>query len=194
VTERYHIPARLDPTRSLLGLLLCPGDEDRLRCQNRFYLLAIGGLVGYLVIIFLAWAWINMGSAPTEQDSQAFWTLQTALLGGVILLSWIGFRPSIRVDLSEDGVCIKMGRKPSIWLRAESLRSASRIDARVHHQHYRLYAETRSFIGAPHQTFVLIRTEEQAWVLGVSPAEQNGLVESINELLAENRANETLVA
>jgi hypothetical protein len=194
VTERYHIPGRLDPTRSLLGRLVCAADRDRMRCENRFYLLAIGGLMAYLVVVFLAWAWLNAGSPPGQEATESFWALQTLILAGVLAVCWLGYRPSVCVDVSEEGVRVRVGGGSSEHLPVEDLRSVTRIDAQVHHQHYRLYAATRSFVGPPHATVVLIRTDRHAWILGISPAEQNGLVERVNALLPANPAEETLVA
>lgn len=173
-------------------------DGDQLRFQTTFLLVNVALVILYLLITFVTWAWLHSSGAPSPASVQTFWTFQSCGLAILVAMTWIGYQPAIRVRVSDAGVEVRSGMKAPYVIEPARLREVSRIPARHHHQHYRLYEETRSFVSKPFPTVVLILTESNPWVLGVRPAEQNLLMASIGALIQAQASNavrkESLVA
>jgi hypothetical protein len=173
-------------------------DSDRLRAQTTFFLVNVALVILYLLITFVAWAWLHTSGTPSAASVQTFWTFQSCGLVFLLAMSWIGYQPATRVRVSDAGVEVRSGNKAAHLIEPARLREVSRIPALHHHQHYRLYEETRSFVSKPFPTVVLILTETNPWVLGVRPAEQNLLMTSIGALIqaqaVESVRQESLVA
>lgn len=178
-TEHYHIPGAWDPTASLLGRGLKQLDPDELRAEATFYVAAVATVAGYLVLVFLGWAWINWDGPPAEVEVSRYWMLQSLGLVAVVALAWVGRQRGVEVVLTDEGIRIEQGSAASLQIPYSEIDHGERIPNIRFHQHYRLYAETRAFRGRVPEKMVLLKTTAFPVVLGIRPAEQALFLERV---------------
>ncbi|MFT4605298.1 MAG: hypothetical protein ACI9W4_002037 [Rhodothermales bacterium] len=181
MTEHFHIPGRWDPGASPLAWAIQRLQEDRLRAETTFYVVAVAAVFGYLVLIFMGWAWLNWDGAPSSAAATRYWILQSLGLVAVIAVGWAGWRPSTRVTLSDDAVRISQGKGIDLVIPVADITELARIPAVKYHQHYRKYARTRAYPGPVADTVVLIRTASRPVILGIRAAEQRILLDRLGE-------------
>lgn len=179
LTEHYHIPGAWDPTASLLGRVLKQMEPDVLRAEATFYVAAVATVAGYLVLVFLGWAWINWDGPPAEAEVSRYWMLQSLGLASVVALAWIGRRRGVEVFLTDEDIRIERGAAAPLLIPYGEIEHGERIPSLRFHQHYRLYAETRSFRGRVPEKMVLLKTPAFPVVLGIRPAEQALFLERV---------------
>ncbi|NNE71790.1 MAG: hypothetical protein HKN29_15705 [Rhodothermales bacterium] len=177
--EHYHIPGAWDPTRSVLGRALARFDSDRLRAETTFYVLAVAAVTGYVVFTFLGWAWINWDGPPTEAEAFRYWILQSAGTSAVLLLAWFGRRRGVNVFVTEQKLRIVARGAPEITIDYSDIEYCERIPGIQYQQHYRLYAETRSFPGRMPERLVLVQTSRFPVILGLRSAEQELFLQQV---------------
>ncbi len=183
MTEHFHIPGRWDPGASLLARAIQRLHEDRLRAETTFYVVAVATVFGYLVLVFLGWAWLNWNGTPSPAAASRYWLFQSLGLVAVIALGWAGWRPATRVTLTDDAVRIVQGKDNDFIIPVTEITDLARIPAVRYHQHYRKYARTLAYPGPVADTVVLIRTASRPVILGIRAAEQRILLDRIGELV-----------
>ncbi len=193
MTEHFHIPGAWDPAESVLARLLRRRDPDTLRAEATFYVVAVGAVFGYLVLVFVGWAWINRNGVPGESEAATYWIAQASGLLLVTLFAWVGRRGATRVEITDQGVRIQNGGSELHIGNAEIL-EISRIPNLRYHQHYRRYARTRSFRGKVPPNLILLRTESFPVVLGIRPAEQALFLERVGAQIRNQAAKGNRVA
>jgi hypothetical protein len=175
----FHIPGRLSPVRSPLGHLVWRLSDDRLRAEARYYLLAVAAVAGYLALSAVSWAVVNLGEPPSTQQATAFWIWQIGMGLVVAGLSWIGYQPALHVSLDSRGLCVRQRRAVLLQVEPGDLGAATRISGDTLQQHYRLYRQSRVFVGAALRRFILVRTTMGPIVLGIDPAEQSEFLDAL---------------
>ena len=180
MTERFHIPGRFTPTRSLLARLVAGRIADRERRRTLFYVWAVGVSTLWLVGVFLGWAWLHLEGDPSPAALQAYGALQALGLLGLALAVWMGHAPAVRIEVREATLLVTE-RQQEHRLRLEDVSEVIRIPADVYQRHYRRFAGAQAWIRAPRKTLVLLRSEHGAFVLGVREAEQDLLVDRVRE-------------
>ena len=182
MTEHFHIPGRWDPGASPLARVIRRLDDDPLRAETTFYVVAVAAAFGYLVLVFLGWAWVNWDGVPSSTLTSKYWAFQSLGLLAVIASGWVGWRPATRVTLTEDAVRISQGKGGDLVIPVADITDLARIPAIKYHQHYRKYALTKAYPGPVMDTVVLIRTASRPIILGIRAAEQRILLDRLGEL------------
>lgn len=190
MSGHYHISGRVAPTRSLLGRVVCRAGTDRLRCQTRFYLLAVAIPTAFGLVALLAWAGLMVMQAPVNPPW--FWAMTGAVTLGLFLVCWVGYQPSVHIEVGEAGLVITPRGQTPVTVPAELIRSAAPISAESAHQHFRRYARTRLFLGQAQTSVVLLRTVAGPILLGINPAEAAEFLSDLKRL--SPNAAETRVA
>lgn len=169
-------------------------DKDGLRAETTFYVVAVAAVFGYLVLIFLGWAWLNWDGAPSSDAAAKYWMVQAVGLLAVVAVGWAGWRPATRVTLAEDAVRISQRNKDELLIPLADITDLARIPAVKYHQHYRKYALTKSYPGPVADTVVLIRTVSRPVILGIRAEEQRILLDRLGELVPVRHLQDHRVA
>lgn len=183
MTEHFHIPGRWDPGASILAQTIQRLDNDRLRAETTFYVVAVAAVFGYLVLIFLGWAWLNWEGTPSSASAARYWLFQSLGLVAVVALGWAGWRPATRVTVTEESLRISQGKGDDLIISMSEITELARIPAIKYYQHYRKYARTRAYPGPVMDTVVMVRTASHPIILGIRTAEQRILLDRLGTLV-----------
>ena len=146
------------------------------RKGEAIYLLALTLLLFLLAMVQnVMWAATQSMPAGSPSVVAVYWIgqlLAAALCFGVGV---VGFRPGVFVRFDESALVVEQAG--STWVVPHThIERVTTIPMLTFHRHYRRYARTRAFIGAPESHVVLIETREAPLVLGLQAEAREVLV------------------
>lgn len=160
------VPRRFHPGYSLLGRWVHAHVSDA-RKGEAVYLLSLTMLFFLLGITqSLAWALLQPALRAGDSIDSVYWIAQlltAALCFGVALF---GFRPAFSVRIDETALVVEQAGRSWV-IPHPQIEHAAIVPNLTYYRHYRRYARTVAFIGAPEPQVVVIETQERPLVLGL---------------------------
>lgn len=170
MTRTFESPRSYDPTYSLLGRLLRSWTGDRLRGEALFVVALTGLALVLLMTHYLGWALLKSVLVENPSWQVLFWAGQLASVAVLGALGLVGMRPGVTVDCSPEGLDLKQGSR-SRTVPYDALTAVETISATRYHRHYRHYAATAVFVGAPSGEMLLLRTARGPVVISLADPE-----------------------
>ncbi len=140
------------------------------------YLLALTLLLFVLAMAQnVLWAATQALSATSPSVGAVYWITQ--LLAAALCFGGgvVGFRPAFTVRVDDAALIVEQSGSTRVVPLAH-IERVTTIPLLTYHRHYRRYARTRAYIGAPEPRVVLVETCEAPLVLGLPAAAQDMLV------------------
>lgn len=170
----FHAPRRFHAGYSWLGRWL-RRRTDRLQGEALHVLVLTGMALALLLAHFLSWTLLHERLAASPTATALYWAGQLTLLGAVLGIGVVGFRPALTVTGTRRAVRLTQGPR-TLSIPLDAITAVEPISAQRYHRHERRYAATRVFIGVRGDTVLLLRrTDGGPVVIGLPPDAQAAL-------------------
>ncbi len=165
--QRFEIPRRFDPTRSVFGRLVRRHD-DPLQSEARYYFGSVMMLTAILIANFFAWAVLKSAilADPLGSVAIVYWIAQVISIGSFSALCIVGFQNGTTVTVTDGLVSIIHGDE-LVTLRRSRIDDVRVVSALLHHRHYRRYSNVTTYAAAASEAYVILRVAERVFSIGL---------------------------
>ncbi len=181
----YIISSRIRPDRSLLGRWIRAYSVDARQAESTYVVAVVASSLVLLLLHLLGWSIVRSMDARIA----VFTVVEIAVLVAFSAAAFAGRDPAITVCTGSTALTISRGGDHELTLPFSELDSASRIDARTFHRHYRRYAETRSFVNRVPTELVLLRWKGIPVILGLEEEDLDAFLPMLEQRVSAVRAS-----
>ncbi len=172
---------------SLLGCLIRKRVSDEHYAEGIFILALSMIGVGLVLFFYLGWAVVQTAiqAFPERAEDLIFMYLMGQVAASILFFATclFGFKPAVKVTVTGRQIDIRQGRRRHV-VSLDNIQSISSISALLFHQHYRRYKNTKGFYGRLPAELLLIETDSDPVVLGLSFEGQKTLTSRLESLTA----------